>query len=75
LQEVGDRDSFETYSCINEGRQVLIDHVLVSHALVGTLVEAATNTLDLQGVGTHPQITPAVDRPSEHRPVVARFDI
>jgi endonuclease/exonuclease/phosphatase family metal-dependent hydrolase len=63
------------FSRINQGREELIDHVLVSHGLVGTLADAATVPLDVPSIGTHPQVAPRVDPPSDHRPVVAHFDL
>lgn len=63
------------YSRITEGRRELIDHVLVSHTLVRTLVEASTVPIDLPHIGSRPHITPRADAPSDHRPVLAHFDL
>jgi endonuclease/exonuclease/phosphatase family metal-dependent hydrolase len=63
------------FSRIDQGRPELIDHVLVSHALVDKLTDAATVPLDVPSVGTAPQVTPRVDPPSDHRPVVAHLDL
>jgi hypothetical protein len=63
------------YSRINDGRPELIDHILASHALVQTLTDAATIPLDLPSVSTHPQLAPRTDPPSDHRPVLAHFDV
>ena len=65
----------DNYSRINQGRKELIDHVLVSHAMVGHLTDAATVPLDVPSVGVEPRIAPRTDPPSDHRPVVARFDL
>jgi hypothetical protein len=63
------------FSRINEGREELIDHILASHALVGKLIDAATIPLDVPSIGTNPHLEPRVDPPSDHRPVVAHFDL
>jgi hypothetical protein len=65
----------DDYSRINQGRHELIDHILVSHALVGTLQDAGTVPLDIPSIGTQPQITPRTTPPSDHRPVLAHFDL
>jgi endonuclease/exonuclease/phosphatase family metal-dependent hydrolase len=65
----------DDFSRINEGRPELIDHVLVSHAMVGHLVGASTVPLDVPSVGATPQVTPRSTPPSDHRPVVARIDL
>ena len=62
-------------SRINQGRRELIDHNLASHALIGTLQDAGTVPLDIPSIGTHPQTTPRTSPPSDHRPVVAHFDL
>jgi endonuclease/exonuclease/phosphatase family metal-dependent hydrolase len=61
-------------SRVFRGRGELIDHILVSHALVGTVESVDT------GPGEPPSITelPTArrDEPaSDHLPVVARFDL
>ena len=63
------------FSRINEGRRELIDHILVSHDLVGHLSSAATVPLDIPSIGLRPMVTPRTRPPSDHRPVVARFDL
>jgi endonuclease/exonuclease/phosphatase family metal-dependent hydrolase len=65
------------WSRINEGRHELIDHVLVSHALSDRLQEVGAVPLDVPSVGAQPTTAPrAAGRPpSDHRPVVARFDL
>ena len=62
-------------SRINQGRHELIDHILASHALIETLQDAATVPLDIPSIGTQPQITPRTTPPSDHRPVMANFDL
>ncbi len=67
----------ENWSRINQGRPELIDHVLVSHALAEHLVEARTVPLAVPSIGVQPQTAPRPDGqpPSDHRPVLARFDV
>jgi hypothetical protein len=65
----------DNYSRINQGRQELIDHILVSHQLVGRLTTAATVPLQLPSIGVRPQTTPRRNPPSDHRPVLAHFDL
>jgi endonuclease/exonuclease/phosphatase family metal-dependent hydrolase len=65
----------DDYSRINQGRHELIDHILTSHALIGTLQDAGTVPLDIPSIGTQPQITPRTNPPSAHRPVLAHFDL
>lgn len=66
-----------TRGSTNEGRKELIDHILVSHALVGVLQDAQTIEIDnLPSIGTHPQLAPrAGGPPSDRRPVIAHFDL
>ena len=61
-------------SRINQGRRELIDHNLASHALIGTLQDAGPSRWTSL-IGTHPQTTPRTSPPSDHRPVVAHFDL
>ena len=63
------------YSPINQGRPELIDHILVSHAMITHLVSAETVPLDVPSIGVQPQVAPRTDPPSDHQPVVARFDL
>jgi endonuclease/exonuclease/phosphatase family metal-dependent hydrolase len=63
------------YSRINQGRPELIDHILVSHAMIGHLTDAATVPLDVPSIGVQPQLAPRTDPPSDHRPVLAHFDL
>jgi endonuclease/exonuclease/phosphatase family metal-dependent hydrolase len=63
----------DNYSRINQGRKELIDHVLVSHALVGTIRDAATVPLGIPSIGAQPQVAPRTSPPSDHRPVLVHF--
>jgi predicted extracellular nuclease len=63
------------YSRINQGRHELIDHILVSHAMVEHLTDATTVPLDVPSIGVQPNTTPRTDPPSDHRPVLAHFDL
>ena len=66
----------DNWSRENQGRQELIDHVLVSHALVRALQSARTVPLDVPSVGIRPRTEPRVaPAPSDHRPVVAVFEV
>ncbi|SDX63424.1 Endonuclease/Exonuclease/phosphatase family protein [Geodermatophilus africanus] len=70
-------DPPDDWSRINQGRRELIDHILISHALTEHLTEARTVPLEVPSVGVQPQ-TPARaagEPPSDHRPVLARFDL
>jgi endonuclease/exonuclease/phosphatase family metal-dependent hydrolase len=63
------------YSRINQGRPELIDHILVSHALLAPFTDAATVPLDVPSIGIQPTTAPRTDPPSDHRPVLAHFDL
>ena len=63
------------FSRINQGRKELIDHILVSHALIGALQDAGTVSLDIASIGTQPQTTPRTTPPSDHRPVLAHLNV
>jgi endonuclease/exonuclease/phosphatase family metal-dependent hydrolase len=65
----------DNYSRINDGRKELIDHILVSHALVGALSDATTIPLNVPSIGTQPQLAPRANPPSDHRPVLAHFNL
>jgi endonuclease/exonuclease/phosphatase family metal-dependent hydrolase len=67
----------DDWSRINQGRHELIDHILISHALTSRLREAQAIALDVPSVGVQPQVAPraAGQPPSDHRPVLARFDL
>ncbi|HEY3713848.1 MAG TPA: endonuclease/exonuclease/phosphatase family protein [Jatrophihabitantaceae bacterium] len=62
-------------SRINQGRHELIDHILVSHAVVGHLTDATTVPLEVPSIGVQPHTAPRTDPPSDHRPVLAHFDV
>jgi endonuclease/exonuclease/phosphatase family metal-dependent hydrolase len=64
-------------SRINQGRPELIDNILVSHAMTEQLREARTVALDVPSVGARPRTAPPAtgEPPSDHRPVLARFDL
>jgi hypothetical protein len=65
------------WSRIYQGRRELIDNILVSHALAEQLREARTVALDVPCVGAQPQTAlRAAGQPlSDHRPVLARFNL
>ncbi|MEU3920086.1 endonuclease/exonuclease/phosphatase family protein [Streptomyces sp. NPDC029004] len=64
----------DRYSRIHAGRHELIDHILVSHALLDSVKEVFTDVLHrLPSVNDDP--TPRRDKPgSDHAPVLARLD-
>lgn len=62
-------DEAERWSRVYRGRRELIDHVFVSHALVGDVLGATTGGLEVASIGDQPEErrnAPA----SDHRPVV-----
>lgn len=64
------------WSRINNGVKELIDQILVSHQLVNAL--ASTEALPLDGipnVTANPASAVSATAPSDHRPVVARFNL
>jgi endonuclease/exonuclease/phosphatase family metal-dependent hydrolase len=63
------------FSRINQGRPELIDHILISHAMIGHLTDGATVPLEVPSIGVRPQGAPRTDPPSDHRPVLAHFDL
>lgn len=67
----------DDWSRIDHGRRELIDHVLVSYPLSRRLEEARTVPLDVPSMGAQPRVSPraAGEPPSDHRPVVVRFDL
>ena len=67
----------DNWSRINEGRPELIDHILISHTMSQGLLEASAVPLAVPSVGMAPQLAPraAGEPPSDHRPVLARFDL
>jgi len=69
--------ALQRFSRIYQGRPELIDHILVSHALVGLVPDGAVTT---DGAGPPPSITdePGLRRDaagSDHRPVIATIDL
>jgi endonuclease/exonuclease/phosphatase family metal-dependent hydrolase len=67
----------DNWSRLNQDRRELIDNILVSHAMTGQLREAHTVALEVPSIGVQPQTAPraAGEPPSDHRPVLARFDL
>jgi hypothetical protein len=63
------------YSRINQGRHELIDHILVSHAMVGHLNGATTVPLDVRSIGVQPKPRPTNRPTPDHRPVLAHFNL
>jgi hypothetical protein len=63
------------YSRVNQGRRELIDHILVSHAMIGRLTKAATVPLDVPSIGVEPQMARRNGPPSDHRAVLAQLDL
>jgi hypothetical protein len=64
------------WSRINNGVKELIDQVLVSHRLVHAL--EGTESLPLAGtksVTADPASLADMEAPSDHRPVIARFNL
>lgn len=67
----------DNWSRINQGRPELTDNILVSQAMTEQLREAHTVALDVPSVGAQPRTAPRAtgQPPSDHRPVLARFDL
>jgi len=42
---------------------------------IGELQDAGTVSLDIPSIGARPQNTPRTTPPSDHRPVLAHFDL
>jgi endonuclease/exonuclease/phosphatase family metal-dependent hydrolase len=64
----------QRFSRIFRGRGELIDHLLVSHALVKTVQTVSTGQIEIPSITE--QTTERRDEPgSDHRPVVAVFDL
>ena len=62
-------DESERWSRVYRGRRELIDHVFVSHALIGTVEHATTGGVEIDSIGDQPgnrRNAPA----SDHRPVL-----
>ena len=67
---------WDHWSRINNDVKELIDQILVSHQLVKAL--ASTEALPLVGIPTvtaNPASAASATAPSDHRPVVARFNL
>jgi hypothetical protein len=43
--------------------------------MIEQLTDAATVPLDVPSIGIQPQVAPRTDPPSDHRPVLAHFDL
>jgi endonuclease/exonuclease/phosphatase family metal-dependent hydrolase len=66
----------QDYSRITDGRHELIDHILVSHQLVHHLDHAGAVRLDgLPSVTANPRSVLDTAAPSDHRPLVASFNL
>lgn len=64
------------WSRINNGVKELIDQILVSHLLVRALDSAESLPLDgIKSVTADPASLAGVKAPSDHRPVIARFNL
>ena len=65
-----------SWSRINNGVRELIDQILVSHLLVPAL--ESTGSLPLEGIKSvtaDPASLSEMEAPSDHRPVIARFNL
>jgi hypothetical protein len=60
------------YSRIFEGQRELIDHMLISHALINRLQSVDTQVNQVASIGVNPQAR-ANAAASDHAPVFARF--
>ena len=66
----------ENWSRINNGAKELIDQILVSHQLVHAL--DSTRSLPVDGIKSataDPASLADMKAPSDHRPVIARFNL
>lgn len=64
----------ERFTRIYNGRRELIDHLLVSHALVNAVEAVTTGEVDIPSITDQP--AQSRDQPgSDHRPVVARISL
>lgn len=60
------------YTRIHEGQRELVDHILVSHALLGRVVSIDADVTGLPSIGVNPNARR--DAPaSDHAPLIARF--
>ena len=64
----------ERFSRVYRGRGELIDHLLVSHALISAASEVTTGGVDVPSVEDDPTRRQGAPG-SDHRPVVATFDL
>ncbi|EMY35651.1 endonuclease/exonuclease/phosphatase [Arthrobacter crystallopoietes BAB-32] len=62
----------QRFSRIHEGDRELIDHILLSHALVEGLESAESFTDDIQGIGNNPSARRSESVP-DHAPVTVRI--
>ncbi|MCU7826409.1 endonuclease/exonuclease/phosphatase family protein [Kitasatospora sp. DSM 101779] len=62
------------FSRIFEGQHELIDHIMISHALLAKFQEVSTGNEKLPSVA-EARPTASHDQPSDHSPVVAKFDL
>ncbi|WP_431676547.1 endonuclease/exonuclease/phosphatase family protein [Kitasatospora sp. KL5] len=62
------------FSRLFEGQPELIDHIMISHALLAKVTEVSTGNEKLPNV-TEAHPTAAHDKPSDHSPVIAKFDL
>ncbi len=69
-----DPTSARAFTGIFNRRRELIDHILVSHALVTRVRSVDTSSTDLPSIGEVPE-RPAHRAPSDHAAVLARFAI
>ena len=64
------------WSRINNGVKELIDQILVSHLLVHALDSAESLPMDgIVSATADPASLAGMTAPSDHRPVIARFDL
>lgn len=61
------------FSRIFEGQQELIDHILISHALLGRLTSVDADVSALSSIGNDPNTRRDVPA-SDHAPLIARFN-
>ncbi|UXY17386.1 hypothetical protein N8I84_00250 [Streptomyces cynarae] len=62
------------YSRAFEGQPELIDHILISHSLMGKFEKTSTRTNKLPSVAATQPAAPH-DKPSDHSPVVGTFNL
>lgn len=65
-------DAEQRWSRLYRGRRELIDHVLVSHALIGSIKGATTGGLEVDSIGDQP-VERRNKTASDHRPVLVDF--